>query len=140
MTSKKLMFSMCRALILPGVIPSSGDELKRIKPRTLMSRLFASIHAVQIRLVPLICICPFVPVLMLYSIMQFTAYREQVMLRTVEEAAELCGINPDDIYLAADWIGQSKGFLSLWTMGMNQSVVGVNKNLSLINLHLITGR
>src|SRR5690606_25346944 len=40
----------------------------------------------------------------------------------------------------ADWIGQSKGFLSLWTMGLNQSVIGVNKNLSLINLHLITGK
>jgi ferredoxin-nitrate reductase len=28
----------------------------------------------------------------------------------------------------------------MWTMGLNQSVVGVNKNLSLIDLHLITGR
>ncbi|GAB3544834.1 molybdopterin-dependent oxidoreductase [Spirosoma fluminis] len=70
----------------------------------------------------------------------FLAYREQVMQRTVEEAAELCGIDAGDIHLAADWIGRSTGFLSLWTMGMNQSVVGVNKNLSLINLHLITGR
>src|SRR5690606_7689948 len=28
----------------------------------------------------------------------------------------------------------------MWTMGLNQSVVGVNKNLALLNLHLITGR
>ena len=27
----------------------------------------------------------------------------------------------------------------MWTMGLNQSVIGVNKNLSLINLNLITG-
>jgi ferredoxin-nitrate reductase len=47
---------------------------------------------------------------------------------------------PAAIRQAAEWIGRSKGFLSLWTMGLNQSVIGVNKNLSLINLHLITGR
>ncbi len=70
----------------------------------------------------------------------FSAYREQVMQRTVEEAAEICGISSGQIQTVADWIGRSKGFLSLWTMGLNQSVVGVNKNLSLINLHLITGR
>jgi ferredoxin-nitrate reductase len=70
----------------------------------------------------------------------FEAYREQVMQRTLVEAADLCGVDPDDIEQAAYWIGRSKGFLSLWTMGLNQSVVGVNKNLSLINLHLITGR
>lgn len=70
----------------------------------------------------------------------FAAYREQVMQRTIDEAADLCGISPEQIDTAAEWIGRSKGFLSLWTMGLNQSVVGVNKNLSLINLHLITGR
>ncbi|MCF2519600.1 nitrate reductase [Dyadobacter sp. CY351] len=70
----------------------------------------------------------------------FADFREKVMQRTIAESAELCGINADDIYTAAGWIGRSKGFLSFWTMGLNQSVIGVNKNLSLINLHLITGR
>ena len=70
----------------------------------------------------------------------FDNYREQVMLRTIAEAAEICGIPANDIRQTAAWIGQSKGFLSLWTMGLNQSAVGVNKNLSLINLHLITGK
>ncbi|KAB7730987.1 molybdopterin-dependent oxidoreductase [Rudanella paleaurantiibacter] len=70
----------------------------------------------------------------------FEAYRALLMQRTLAESAELCGVEADDIRKAADWIGRSKGFLSLWTMGLNQSVVGVNKNLSLINLHLITGR
>lgn len=70
----------------------------------------------------------------------FPDFREKVMQRTIAEAAELCGINADDIYTAAEWIGASKGFLSFWTMGLNQSVIGVNKNLSLINLHLITGK
>ncbi|MEZ0541222.1 molybdopterin-dependent oxidoreductase [Fibrella arboris] len=70
----------------------------------------------------------------------FAQFREQAMQRTVGEAAALCDVPEAAIRLAAEWIGQSNGFLSLWTMGLNQSVVGVNKNLSLINLHLITGR
>ena len=70
----------------------------------------------------------------------FTAYRDVVMQRTLAESAGICGISSEAIKQAADWIGQSNGFLSLWTMGLNQSAVGVNKNLSLINLHLITGR
>lgn len=70
----------------------------------------------------------------------FAAYSEQVMQRTIGEAAEICGISAEGIQQAADWIGRSKGFLSLWTMGLNQSAIGVNKNLALINLHLITGR
>ncbi len=70
----------------------------------------------------------------------FEAYRAQVMQRILDEAADVCGVPAADIQQAANWIGQSKGFLSLWTMGLNQSVIGVNKNLSLINLHLITGR
>ncbi|KQS33268.1 nitrate reductase [Dyadobacter sp. Leaf189] len=70
----------------------------------------------------------------------FEAYRQKVMQRTLAESAELCGVATEDIALAAKWIGESQGFLSFWTMGLNQSVIGVNKNLSLINLHLITGR
>jgi ferredoxin-nitrate reductase len=70
----------------------------------------------------------------------FEAYREQVFTRTLTEAAEICGISENDIQLAAKYIYESKGFLSMWTMGLNQSVVGVNKNLSLIDLHLIMGR
>ncbi|MBV7530295.1 nitrate reductase [Chitinophaga sp. sic0106] len=69
----------------------------------------------------------------------YDAYRRQVMERTVEEAAVICGVNAADIYTTARYIGEANGFMSFWTMGLNQSVVGVSKNLSLINLHLITG-
>jgi ferredoxin-nitrate reductase len=70
----------------------------------------------------------------------FQAFTERIMQRTVQEAADICGIPAGTIVQAADWIGQANGFLSFWTMGLNQSVIGVNKNLSLINLHLITGK
>jgi ferredoxin-nitrate reductase len=60
--------------------------------------------------------------------------------KTIQEAAAICEVEADDIFKAASWIGNAKAFLSMWTMGLNQSVIGVDKNLSLINLHLITGQ
>jgi len=69
----------------------------------------------------------------------FTAYKDAVFQRSIAEAASLCGVSEDLIYLAAGYIGDAKGFISMWTMGLNQSVSGVDKVLSLINLHLVTG-
>ncbi len=69
----------------------------------------------------------------------FEKYKEIIFSKTIREAAEICGIQQDDILLAAQYIGNARGFLTMWTMGLNQSAIGVNKNLSLINLNLITG-
>ncbi len=69
----------------------------------------------------------------------FKQYSEKVMERSIAEAAVICDIPESAIREAALYIGNAKGFVTLWTMGLNQSVVGVNKNLSLINLNLITG-
>ncbi|MHA4807662.1 molybdopterin-dependent oxidoreductase [Flavitalea flava] len=70
----------------------------------------------------------------------FEQYKAQVFLRTLAEASVICGVKEEDIRLAATYIGKAQGFISMWTMGLNQSVAGVNKNLSLINLNLITGQ
>lgn len=70
----------------------------------------------------------------------FEAYQAQVMKRSVREAAHICGLQVTDIEKVAKLIQKSKGFISMWAMGLNQSVIGVNKNLSLINLNLITGK
>ncbi|ULQ52814.1 nitrate reductase [Flavihumibacter fluvii] len=70
----------------------------------------------------------------------FDHYRETVFVRSLEQAADICGITVSEIQQAAAYIGGAKAFLSMWTMGLNQSVVGVQKNLSLINLNLITGQ
>ncbi len=59
---------------------------------------------------------------------------------SLEEAAATCDIPLSKIKEAARLIGQSKGFISMWAMGLNQSVIGVNKNLSLLNISLITGQ
>ncbi|MBN9380029.1 MAG: molybdopterin-dependent oxidoreductase [Chitinophagaceae bacterium] len=69
----------------------------------------------------------------------FAAYKDVVFRRTIAEAASLCGVTEEKIYQAAGYIGDAKGFISMWTMGLNQSVGGVDKILSLINLHLATG-
>jgi ferredoxin-nitrate reductase len=70
----------------------------------------------------------------------FDEYRSLVFEKTITEAEIICGIEEADIREAAAYIGNAKGFITMWTMGLNQSVVGVNKNLSLINLNLITGQ
>jgi len=70
----------------------------------------------------------------------FEAYKKKVFEKTTTEYAQTCGIDASQIVQTAEWIGKAKGFLSMWTMGLNQSVIGVNKNLSLINLSLITGK
>lgn len=70
----------------------------------------------------------------------FENYKTKVFERSLAESAQICGISEEDIQTVAKLIAKAKGFLSMWTMGLNQSVIGVNKNLSLINLHLITGK
>ncbi len=69
----------------------------------------------------------------------FNAYRNKVMEVSITGASLICGVEEGDIRLAATYIGDAKGFITMWTMGLNQSTIGVNKNLSLINLNLITG-
>lgn len=70
----------------------------------------------------------------------FEAYKQKVFEKTTKESAKICGITESEIHLAATYIGKSKAYLSMWTMGLNQSVIGVNKNIALIDLHLITGK
>ena len=70
----------------------------------------------------------------------FDGYKKQIFETSLKEAAKLCGVSEKDIKLAAEIIGRSKGFISMWAMGLNQSVVGTDKNFALLNLSLITGQ
>src|SRR5690606_31435471 len=70
----------------------------------------------------------------------FEDYKARVFERTITAAAHICRIPEYEIRQAATYIGESKSLLTMWTMGLNQSVKGVDKNLSLINLNLITGK
>ncbi|MEH6308661.1 molybdopterin-dependent oxidoreductase [Olivibacter sp. CPCC 100613] len=70
----------------------------------------------------------------------FEQLRDLVSTVSIRDAAHICDIREEHIYRAADYIGSADAFLSMWTMGLNQSVVGVDKNVSLLNLHLLTGK
>jgi ferredoxin-nitrate reductase len=70
----------------------------------------------------------------------FEGYSARVFRTTLSEAAAICGVPEEAILQTARYIAEARGFLSFWTMGLNQSAGGVYKNLSLINLHLITGQ
>lgn len=70
----------------------------------------------------------------------FKAYKDLIFSTSLSDASKLCGVPEKDIRKAADIIGLSKGFISMWAMGLNQSAVGTDKNVSLLNLSLITGQ
>lgn len=70
----------------------------------------------------------------------FKEYKDLIFSTSLSEASKLCGVSEKDIRKAADIIGLSKGFISMWAMGLNQSAVGTDKNVSLLNLSLITGQ
>ncbi len=70
----------------------------------------------------------------------YAAYAKAVKSRSLKEYAAICKVPIDSIVKAARLIGQSKGFITMWAMGLNQSTAGVNQNLALINLNLITGK
>jgi len=57
----------------------------------------------------------------------------------VRRAADVCGLDPDDIVEAARRFGRAARAMAVWSMGANQSRVGTVKNRALINLCLATG-
>ncbi|WP_375241220.1 molybdopterin-dependent oxidoreductase [Polaribacter sp.] len=69
----------------------------------------------------------------------FQDYKKVILETSLKKASKICGVLEDDIEKAAEIIGLSKGFISMWAMGLNQSVIGTDKNTSLLNLSLITG-
>jgi anaerobic selenocysteine-containing dehydrogenase len=57
-----------------------------------------------------------------------------------ERAAALTGLSREIIVSAARRFGRARGALTLWSMGVNQSHAGTDKNAAIINLHLATGQ
>src|SRR5205823_2826004 len=71
---------------------------------------------------------------------QFEEYRQFLMAQDMAELCALAGIPRKRLAEIANLIGRAHGFLSFYCMGLNQSTVGMWKNNSLINLHLLTGQ
>ncbi len=57
-----------------------------------------------------------------------------------ERAAAETGLSADIIVAAARRFGRARAALTLWSMGINQSHQGTDKNAAIINLHLATGQ
>ena len=69
----------------------------------------------------------------------FDALKDTVREYTPKMVSDICGIKEADIIQAAKWFGKGPA-LSLYCMGLNQSIHGTDKNAALINLHLATGQ
>jgi ferredoxin-nitrate reductase len=70
----------------------------------------------------------------------FAEFAEITQLYTPEFVARRCGINVDDLQLAAKYWAESPRVLSIWSMGVNQSTQGTAKVQCIINLHLLTAQ
>ncbi|MEB3274065.1 MAG: molybdopterin oxidoreductase family protein [Prochlorothrix sp.] len=70
----------------------------------------------------------------------FTDYVAVIRQYPPELVARQCGIRLNDLEKAAQYWSQANNVLSLWSMGVNQSVQGTAKVCSIINLHLISGQ
>jgi len=70
----------------------------------------------------------------------FALLKKTVQKYSPKVAEQICGIPECLIVEAALVFGNSKSALSLWSMGVNQSAVGVHKNNAIHNLHLATGK
>ncbi|AIQ64041.1 reductase [Paenibacillus stellifer] len=55
------------------------------------------------------------------------------------KVSAITGIPEEEIVKAAEWIGNSGNWMSLWTMGLNQSTHGTWHTNAICNLHLATG-
>lgn len=56
-----------------------------------------------------------------------------------QHVAEVTGIPEADIRTAATWIAEAGEWMTLWTMGLNQSTHGTWSTNAICNLHLATG-
>jgi ferredoxin-nitrate reductase len=70
----------------------------------------------------------------------FAEYRRSLLGSDWDSLVSASGVPVPLIHGLADRIARASAWLSFYCMGMNQSTVGMWKNNSLINLHLLTGQ
>lgn len=70
----------------------------------------------------------------------FDDYTHFLMSQNLADLCRVCGIEQSVLENVAQRMVRASGFLSFYCMGLNQSTVGMWKNNSLINLHLLTGQ
>lgn len=66
-------------------------------------------------------------------------YKRFVLSRSIEEAAKICGVASSDIELAAIYIQHADNLITYLSKGLGLGAFSVERNISFINLHIITG-
>ncbi len=70
----------------------------------------------------------------------FEEYRDFLLQADWTEMIEASGVSEALVRTLADRIARSRAWLTFYCQGLNQSTVGMWKNNSIINLHLLTGQ
>lgn len=70
---------------------------------------------------------------------QWDELKRHVTTFTPEHVSQRTGLPVEDLYTVANWISESKQWMSIWTMGLNQSTKGTAQTNAICNLHLATG-
>ncbi|MDZ4199104.1 MAG: nitrate reductase [Kiritimatiellia bacterium] len=70
----------------------------------------------------------------------FEKLREHLQRYSPDAVAAQCGVSADRIEAAARMYGQAERSVSMWVMGINQSVNGTQANNAFHNLNLIQGK
>src|SRR6266850_2314116 len=70
----------------------------------------------------------------------FEAYRDFLLHADWEGLVSTAGVPEAPIRALADRVARSRALLTFYCQGLNQSTVGMWKNNSIVNLHLLTGQ
>lgn len=70
----------------------------------------------------------------------FNSYKEKLLALDEKMLLERTQLSEDIFEALYRLFRQSKNIITAWTMGINQSVQGVDKNLAINNLHILTGQ
>ncbi|PTR01175.1 ferredoxin-nitrate reductase [Mucilaginibacter yixingensis] len=70
---------------------------------------------------------------------ELAALKEYAMYRTIAEGAKLCGVTEADIHHVAACFITAKNIISILGKGLGFGGYNMERNLSFINLHLLTG-
>jgi ferredoxin-nitrate reductase len=70
----------------------------------------------------------------------YEAYRDFLLGANLKGLIADSGVSEETVRILADKIARSRALLTFYCQGLNQSTVGMWKNNSLINLHLLTGQ
>ncbi|HEV3115458.1 MAG TPA: nitrate reductase [Gemmataceae bacterium] len=70
----------------------------------------------------------------------FDAYCRYLLEQDLGQLCAVAGLREEELYGLARRLAAARTVLSFYCMGLNQSTVGMWKNNSLINLHLLTGQ